>query len=422
MNIPEAKIKDRKKAFTAIFTLSIGLSIIGGMLFETVNVNLIEAVVYAVLLQLLLLLFFKDSLKKRILLGGLQTLLYLFSKRAAGILFQLTIEIQGISLNQEYGYHKSDPGYLLLFNIYFVLVLFTLFMLFFILWKRLVEHFWIKEYLLYVIVPLYQLTLVWIYFAACKEIGKAELITGILLLIFSLIIDFGILHMVTGMVKKIEIEKELTVLYTQRRTEQKFYEIARQNMEDMSRLRHSFGEQLQTLYQLIEQGDNTEEVKEILDASSEQLQTHSMKRYCENSIVNAILMTKIKMAEEKNIEIECKCNVPEDIKMELIDLCSLFANLMDNAIEACEKIQDKSKRWISVRVNINSGYLIIKVKNSYSIPVVEEKGKILTSKRDRENHGYGIRLIDEITKKYYGNMDIRTENLVFSLLITLKAA
>ena len=82
--------------------------------------------------------------------------------------------------------------------------------------KGFADRFWIKEYLLYIMVPFYQLILFFIYYRNCGKIADKELTAGVLLVSFSLVIDFSIIYLVNGMLKKIQLEKEVTALSAQR--------------------------------------------------------------------------------------------------------------------------------------------------------------------------------------------------------------
>ena len=130
-------------------------------------------------------------------------------------------------------------------------------------------------------------------------------------------------------------------------------------------------------------------------------------------------MIKADEAAEKEIQFCTECSVPEEIGISVIDLCSLFTNMIDNAIEASEKLSSELRR-ISMKAGIRGNYMIIKTENSYTGRILKEGGHIITSKKDKANHGYGIRLIEQITKEYQGNVDIQTEEGMFKMTVILQ--
>ena len=73
-----------------------------------------------------------------------------------------------------------------------------------------------------------------------------------------------------------------------------------------------------------------------------------------------------------------------------------------------------------MKAGIRGNYMIIKTENSYTGRILKEGGHIITSKKDKANHGYGIRLIEQITKEYQGNVDIQTEEGMFKMTVILQ--
>ena len=115
-----------------------------------------------------------------------------------------------------------------------------------------------------------------------------------------------------------------------------------------------------------------------------------------NVALDAIISTKKALAEEKNIEFESTVQIPEKMPIDATDICIIFGNSLDNAIEACEKIKDDRKH-IKLSVIFEEDAILCKVSNSIS------KGKKLsmkTTKTDKENHGFGLENIKQALSKY----------------------
>ena len=322
-------------------------------------------------------------------------------------------------LSLQYPNEQLVYGYDVLHSIYLAMLYFICFMIVVVFWRNIVGKEWIKEYLLYILIPIYQLVLITVYFTGCDEITQNELQVGLLLTAFSLFINYCIIYLVNGTLKKIRAERELKALNTQRQIEAKYYEMTRQNVKEMKEVRLDYGNQLQEIYALLERGEDTANIQKLIDDSNEKMQKNFVKQYCDNSIVNAILAIKLQAAERMGIKVDCDCKITEHLEMEMIDLCSLFTNLIDNAVEACEKMPTDSDRWISVHAGEKAGVFGLKVENSYSQPVRYEKGQIVTGKKDKKNHGYGLRLVKEITSKYGGELDISTKDNVFSTFASI---
>ncbi|MBR5801027.1 MAG: sensor histidine kinase [Lachnospiraceae bacterium] len=420
LNLLKTKIESKRKTFVFYIILGMGSAAISRVILSVTKSVLLNVVLCAGIVIMVHVLLFADSLKKRIGLGAIEMMISLIGESGTAYLLLTTAHSRGIDMLYGYDSMYAHTEYVVLSSIYSTLIFFVLFMILLVLWKGIVDRFWMKAYLLYIIVPFYQLILILIYYATCKNLEEIELTIGVILVVFSLIIDFSLIYLVGGMLKKEQVEKELTALYAQRQTEQQYYEMAVNNMTELKEIKQNYTGQLQNIYDLLENGENNSEIKDLLDRSSQKLQATALKRYCENAIVNAILTIKSAAALEKGIDVDCACGVPESVGIEAIDLCSLFANLLDNAIEACEKSEDTMQKAISIHAGVRGGYLTIKTENTYSQPVVREKGKFLTSKSDSANHGYGLKLIDDIIRKYDGNLKIDAEAGIFKVVASLK--
>ena len=95
----------------------------------------------------------------------------------------------------------------------------------------------------------------------------------------------------------------------------------------------------------------------------------------------------------------------------------MFGNLLDNSIEACEKIK-KGKRWIKVQVEKQNRLLFLDISNSIEEKILVRGGKLITNKKDKTNHGYGLKGIERIVNKYEGEMSYQVKGNLFKIIIT----
>jgi sensor histidine kinase regulating citrate/malate metabolism len=118
------------------------------------------------------------------------------------------------------------------------------------------------------------------------------------------------------------------------------------------------------------------------------------------------------IASNLGIKINVETFINEDIKVKPVDLCSVFSNLIDNAIDACNNISDSSLiKFIEVMAGLKQDYLIIKISNSKENEIMVLNSKIVTTKADKNIHGLGLNIVKEIASKYDGNFKtVYTEN------------
>lgn len=298
------------------------------------------------------------------------------------------------------------------------LVVFPLSMTGLVVWEALVKRTWTKECLLFILLPGYQFLIVLVYYRSNQTHGTREAVTGMILAVLGLLIDFMVGYFVDRIQEKIRVEKELAASKDQHAIERAYYQQTVEELQKLNQTKKSYREQLEELYAMLWQEEDESKIQHALDDSDSQIKNSRLRRYCENAIVNAILSVKIQAAQKKDITCQVECAVPEDIALPPIDLCSLFTNLMDNAIEACEKIEGK-ERILSIKCGMRGGYLAIKTENSYEGQIKRRNGRIQTSKDDMKNHGYGLRLIEQIAKEHAGSVTIKEDDL-FRVTVVLQ--
>ena len=113
-----------------------------------------------------------------------------------------------------------------------------------------------------------------------------------------------------------------------------------------------------------------------------------------NTAFDAIISTKKALAESKNIEFTIQIQIPEKLKVDAVDLCVIFGNSLDNAIEACEKLENQ--RIINVSAIYDDCQLICKITNTAALNTTD----LQTTKDDKENHGFGLDNIKQALSKY----------------------
>ena len=137
-----------------------------------------------------------------------------------------------------------------------------------------------------------------------------------------------------------------------------------------------------------------------------------------NEALDLILSEKSLICQKKSIKLTCLADCSKLYFVDKADLYSLFGNIIDNAIEAVSKIKDVDKRHISLIVkNINS-FISISVDNYYEGNIVlGENGLPLTTKKDKDYHGFGMKSIQLVVNKYDGDLNVNVASNVFSLSI-----
>lgn len=357
---------------------------------------------------LLVFLGFEDPFWKRFLMVVNILLLITVSEVSALEILKLIHPLDLDKLGQFSGDFRV--GVVLVNSIIFLLSIFLI-----VFWRRIVERRKVKGELLFLLMPIYQLILLIMYYSACQSYTVENAYWGMGLTIMGMIIDLVIIYFINGMEQKMELEEQFSKLYSQRQHELDYYKMTNQHIEDMKIVRHDFRNQIQTVYVMREQNVSKEQMREMLGDIEQWIESVKIQQYCNNAVINAVISVKVAEALERGIDIKINCTTPSHLgEVKEIDLCSLIANLLDNAVEACDKIENKERK-IVVNAKCQGGYFLFKVENTYEQKAIKEKGLFRTSKADEENHGYGLKMVESICKKYDGKIEIAAQEKKFTV-------
>lgn len=214
-------------------------------------------------------------------------------------------------------------------------------------------------------------------------------------------------------------EKSAALMNIQHDLDYKYYKLALEESQKANKVKHDVLNQLQTIYSLFLSEDSNQKKAgvEMVDSLRTRLENIRETVYCENHIINIILTLKIKEALAAGIHPTVSVSIPEDIRIEKMDLCSVFGNLLDNAVEACAKVQ--GERNLEIKAGIKLDYLIIKVTNSFEEIKNDSSGELISLKEDTGEHGLGLKIVSDIVKKYNGNFDYEYKENEFVSIATL---
>ena len=143
-----------------------------------------------------------------------------------------------------------------------------------------------------------------------------------------------------------------------------------------------------------------------------------MKRYCVNDSINLILSSYADKAKDREVTCTFTITATDFSRFQITDLCSLISNGLDNAINACEKINSVEDRYIHLRLYEKNAQLCIKLSNSYSYdhaPVFRNEFPI----SNETGHGFGVQSMVSVIEKYQGICRFFTKNGEFCFQATL---
>lgn len=169
----------------------------------------------------------------------------------------------------------------------------------------------------------------------------------------------------------------------------------------------------------IESMHSVAEIKEFVKTLEAEIQDYELIFNTGNKTLDIILSEKIREAKAKETQLHVHADGKGWDAIHDTDIATIFGNALDNAIENTEKNLDPEKRLIDVRTGRVNDMLIARFENPFTHTLVKKQSKLLSTKLEAQDHGYGLQSIDMVVKKYGGEMDINTENSLFILTVIL---
>lgn len=220
---------------------------------------------------------------------------------------------------------------------------------------------------------------------------------------------FMLLHYTFEEEKKATLEQELRDIRHTMELEQAHYRAVEERREELARIRHDFNNQLAVIGRLVENGEK-EDAGLMIRRIAEDIDHTKENPYCAIPVVNAVLQEKAEACADKGIELEAELEIPVDLSVEPLHLCSIFANLLDNAIRASEQ-SGASAPCIDVTAKTDGDYLFIRTVNSSKSPQPTAPG-----------HGYGSAILDDLSRRYGGSYYTAWRDGTFTANVSLLAA
>ena len=234
--------------------------------------------------------------------------------------------------------------------------------------------------------------------------------SGNLLSILSCVL---VLYLCSKAIVENHLAKEVEYLeHTMKQSKQQ-YEISKDTIEMINIKCHDIKYQIRSLAG--NSGIDPEKLKELENS----VNIYDAKLDTGNQMLNVLLWEKSSFCKQNNINFGCMVDGTIFDFMDAGDLYCLFGNIIDNALEAVKNITDEKKRVINISARKRGNMIFIDQDNYYNNKLVFEEGLPQTTKNDKRFHGFGLRSIKIIARKYDGEVSISTIKNVFHLSIIL---
>lgn len=228
------------------------------------------------------------------------------------------------------------------------------------------------------------------------------------------IVVFWLLNDIVFKEKKLR-EKQVFELETKNQLQ--LYETLSQNIDKQRKLSHEYQNQINLIQDLCHKG-LINELKKYLAEINGEIQHDMDCIETHHYIINTIINQKYYESAGKGILFLCKINDMGKLNMKNKDIALLLSNLLNNAIEACEKVEEQ--KYIKVKLILENDKLILSIKNPYNGKIIRMGDNFETSKEtDIESHGYGLKNVIKVVEDNGGDYVIRTTETEFYISICI---
>lgn len=191
----------------------------------------------------------------------------------------------------------------------------------------------------------------------------------------------------------------------------KYYLMVKESQEKMKQVYHDMNNHMENIRSL---KNSSEDVSEYINNIEDEVKNNKNIYNTGNALLDIILYEKSKDCIKNNIDFNVGIDFSKCEFIDMIDISSIFSNLIDNAIEACNKIDDNNiEKYITIKGIFIKSYYVVRCENSKTNKVIIKNNKILTSKKNKFLHGIGLDSIKSSIKKYNGELKIKNSEFKF---------
>jgi hypothetical protein len=224
-----------------------------------------------------------------------------------------------------------------------------------------------------------------------------------------------ILYVYQSRICELLAEKELRNIHSMLKAQYEKYRNYQATFDMINMKYHDLKHQIAGL-----RADMSEEQRqEWIDTLEQELESYSPELETGNSVLDTLIAGKMMSCRVNNIKITCVADGNLLDFMHVADICTIFGNALDNAIESVTLIEDPDKRLIHLSVSPRKNFILIQVNNYCENQISIKNGYPVTTKADKGNHGFGLKSIRYTVDKYHGTVTFDINKNWFELKILI---
>jgi len=306
-----------------------------------------------------------------------------------------------------------------LFMLVTVIIIFTVYIILMLkfgrqLLKKFYEGGRKSEWTLYMITTLAAHTAIFILWRVHEQNNLLHFFALIFIVWSFFILCYAIINTHEKAKKKYEADFSRDIITSGR----EYYQMINEQYDTLRIMKHDYKFHLNTALDMLRRGE-IEKSDEYLSGLQNQLEEKELKKFSENPVINSLICDYARKCKELNINFDVLINTPLEFKLPNYEMCIVLGNLLENAVEACQK---NNERHIKLVIKPQGEQLAIMVKNTFNGEVIKDGDKFISTKKNDENRRYGIGLqsVMAVADRFGEMFRINYDNEFFTVFVLWK--
>lgn len=355
-------------------------------------------------------MLYKLSMFKRIIFSIVFMLFFMLSEMVVGLILTMFLQIPIENLSKEILYYIQ--GALVSKLLMFAIIKF-------------VGFFSVKSeskvlkyvYIPFAALPISTFLVVYIITEYTYKSEDEKLLTmSVVASIFLIVANVLVFYLFEYQLKITEIHKEEQMLKHQLEIKAQYYKELSRRQQITNKTMHDLKNQLFALHEIYK--NNPKEGMEKIEVICADILSAYTLKFTGIESIDALITSKLLIMKENNIKFFNNIYISKDYNVDIMDMCILLGNLLDNAIEANNEVNEEN-RFVNLLILQQRDYVSINISNPTGKKFKLNKG-MTSTKKHKELHGFGLKSVNEIVGKYDGNCILKQEDGNFEVLIMLK--
>ena len=184
-------------------------------------------------------------------------------------------------------------------------------------------------------------------------------------------------------------------------------------------MKHDYKFHLNAALDMLHRGE-TEKSSEYLSGLQDQLKDNELLNFCDNPVINSLVADYARKCVRLHIDFNVSIKIPADFSLSNYEMCIVLGNLLENAVEACLKLEPENERQIKLVIKPQGEQLVIMVRNTYDGNVVKDGEKFVSTKKSKSGNGIGLQSVMAVIGSYGEMFHIEHDSKWFNVFVVWK--